>query len=138
MLDLYLSWPEVPEDADQASATLRDRLTGLGLAHVGSRFSIATCPGAGRPIGYFIFRPEPDATDPDQALVEDILVRGVHPMVGRRLTLGRLREFDVTRLDAPEDVLLYRCVAPGNEADQRWWPWPRCASSPWSATSTVR
>ena len=53
------------------------------------------------------------------ALVEDVLVRGVHPMVGRRLTLGRLREFDVTRLDAPEDVLLYRCVAPDNPADQR-------------------
>ncbi|GAA3690166.1 biotin carboxylase N-terminal domain-containing protein [Microlunatus aurantiacus] len=119
VLDLYLSWPEAPEDADRAAALLRERLTGLGLAHAGSRFSIATCPGAGRPIGYFIFRPEAEATDPDHALVEDTLVRGVHPMVGRRLTLGRLREFDVTRLDAPEDVLLYRCVAPGNEADQR-------------------
>ena len=25
----------------------------------------------------------------------------------------------ITRLDAPEDVLLYHCVAPDNEADQR-------------------
>ena len=39
--------------------------------------------------------------------------RGVHPMVGRRLNLWRLREFDITRLEAPEDVLLYECVAPG-------------------------
>ncbi len=41
------------------------------------------------------------------------------PMVGRRLDLWRLRDFNVTRLDAPEDVLLYHCVAPNNDADQR-------------------
>ena len=35
------------------------------------------------------------------------------------MTLGRLREFDVTRLEAPDDVLLYRCVAPDNPSDQR-------------------
>ena len=52
-------------------------------------------------------------------MVEDDLVRGVHPMVGRRLNLWRLRDFDVTRLEAPEDVLLYHCVAPDNPADQR-------------------
>src|SRR5680860_1230362 len=40
-------------------------------------------------------------------------------MVGRRLNLWRLRDFQVTRLDAPEDVLLYHCVAPNNAADQR-------------------
>ena len=40
-------------------------------------------------------------------------------MVGRRLNLWRLRDFDVTRLEAPEDVLLYHCVAPDNAADQR-------------------
>ena len=52
-------------------------------------------------------------------MVEDDLVRGVHPMVGRRLNLWRLRDFEVTRLEAPEDVLLYHCVAPDNPADQR-------------------
>ena len=40
-------------------------------------------------------------------------------MVGRRLNLWRLRDFDVTRLEAPEDVLLYHCVATDNPADQR-------------------
>ena len=52
-------------------------------------------------------------------MVEDDLVRGVHPMVGRRLNLWRLRDFDLTRLAAPEDVLLYHCVAQDNPADQR-------------------
>ena len=40
-------------------------------------------------------------------------------MVGRRLNLWRLREFDVTRIEAPEDVLLYECVARENPADRR-------------------
>ena len=40
-------------------------------------------------------------------------------MVGRRLDLWRLRDFHVTRVDAPEDVLLYECVARENPADRR-------------------
>ncbi len=119
VVDLYLSWPEAPESPDEASAAIADRLAGLDFAHQARRVTMAICPGGGRGIGYFIFRPETDESGPTGRLVEDVLVRGVHPMVARRLTLGRLREFDVTRLDAPEDVLLYRCVAPGNEADQR-------------------
>ena len=52
-------------------------------------------------------------------MFEDDLVRGVHPMVGRRLNLWRLRNFDVTRVEAPEDVLLYECVAKENPQDRR-------------------
>ncbi len=55
----------------------------------------------------------------DGGVVEDTLVRGVHPMVGRRLNLWRLRNFDVTRIEAPDDVLLYDCVALENPADRR-------------------
>ena len=40
-------------------------------------------------------------------------------MVGRRLNLWRLRNFDVTRIEAPEDVLLYECVARENPTDRR-------------------
>ena len=36
-----------------------------------------------------------------------------------RLNLWRLRDFRITRLEAPEDVLLYHCVAPDNDSDQR-------------------
>ena len=72
------------------------------------------CPGAGRPVDYFTYRPVADG-----GVVEDDLVRGVHPMVGRRLDLWRLRDFDVTRIEAPEDVLLYDCVARENPADRR-------------------
>ena len=113
VVDLYLSWPDEPESPDRASQLLAARLAELPWAQDVRRVAVAVCPGGGRAVSYFTFRPG------DGAMVEDDLVRGVHPMVGRRLNLWRLRAFDVTRLEAPEDVLLYRCVAPGNESDQR-------------------
>ncbi|NYG06385.1 acetyl/propionyl-CoA carboxylase alpha subunit/acetyl-CoA carboxylase carboxyltransferase component [Phycicoccus badiiscoriae] len=114
VVDLYLSWPDEPESPEDASEHLGRLLAGMPFAQRVRRVAVAVCPGAGRPVAYFTFRPEGDGS-----MVEDRLVRGVHPMVGRRLNLWRLRDFDVTRLDAPDDVLLYLCTAPGNEADQR-------------------
>ncbi|MDQ1627119.1 MAG: hypothetical protein QOI54_863 [Actinomycetota bacterium] len=113
VVDLYLSWPEAPESADALSAALREVLDGVPVAARLRRMAVAVCRGAGRPVSYFTFRPGPGG------VVEDDLVRGVHPMVGRRLNLWRLRDFRISRLDAPEDVLLYHCVAPDNDADQR-------------------
>ncbi|MDO5535598.1 MAG: carboxyl transferase domain-containing protein, partial [Propionibacteriaceae bacterium] len=52
-------------------------------------------------------------------LMEDERIRGLHPMAGRQLDLWRLREFDVTRLPAPRDVILFECVAKSNPADRR-------------------
>ncbi|HLR84134.1 MAG TPA: biotin carboxylase N-terminal domain-containing protein, partial [Nocardioidaceae bacterium] len=114
VVDLYLAWPDAPATPEEASETLGARLAEVGFTHQVRRVAVAVCSGDDRPVGYFTFRPQSDTT-----MAEDSLVRGVHPMVGRRLNLWRLREFDVTRLEAPEDVLLYRCVAPGNDADQR-------------------
>ncbi|MFT4082121.1 MAG: carboxyl transferase domain-containing protein [Nocardioides sp.] len=134
VVDLYLSWPELPEDPERASAQLVETVAALGFAHHVRRVAVCVAPGGGRPVGYFTYRPETPADSsadtadastegstagPAGGMVEDAHVRGVHPMVGRRLNLWRLREFDITRLDAPEDVLLFHAVAPGNEADQR-------------------
>ena len=114
VLDLYLHWPDVPEAPEQASDELARIVGALPFAHDVRRVAVAVCPGEGRPVNYFTFRPLAD-----DGTVEDDLVRGVHPMVGRRLDLWRLRDFDVTRIEAPEDVLLYECVAPENPADRR-------------------
>ncbi len=113
VVDVYLAWPQEPESADEACAQLSEMLASIPLAQQVRRIAVATCPGAGREVGYYTFRPD------GGGVVEDRLVRGVHPMVGRRLNLWRLRDFDVTRLDAPEDVLLYRCVARENDTDVR-------------------
>ena len=117
VIDLYLLWPEIPDAPAEASRLLQQRVDELGLIGRVRRFAIATCPGGGRPVGYYTFRPVLPRSSTGS--VEDDLVRGVHPMVGRRLNLWRLRNFLITRLDAPDDVLLYHCVAPGNDADQR-------------------
>ncbi|MGZ8744864.1 MAG: ATP-binding protein, partial [Nocardioides sp.] len=114
VVDLYLHWPDAPADADEVSGQLRTALAGLPMVHDVRRVCVAVCSTADRPVGYHVFRPGPDG-----ALVEDDLTRGVHPMVGRRLDLWRLRNFHVTRVEAPEDVLLYECVARENPSDRR-------------------
>jgi len=113
VVDLYLSWPEAPQTVTEKSAALQEILSGLPFTSRVRRTAVAVCPGGERPVRYFTFRPGPDGVE------EDTLIRGVHPMVGRRLNLWRLRDFEITRLEAPEDVLLYHCVAPDNQADQR-------------------
>ena len=114
VVDLYVHWPDVPEAPEQASEELARIVGALPFAHDVRRVAVAVCPGEGRPVNYFTYRPLAD-----DGIVEDDLVRGVHPMVGRRLDLWRLRDFHVTRIEAPEDVLLYECVARENPADRR-------------------
>ncbi len=113
VVDLYLAWPGAPETAVEASEALQEVLAASGIVPRVRRVAVAVCPGSDRDITYITVRPGPDG------VYEDDLVRGVHPMVGRRLNLWRLRDFRISRLDAPDDVLLYHCVAPDNESDQR-------------------
>jgi acetyl-CoA carboxylase carboxyltransferase component/biotin carboxyl carrier protein len=113
VVDLYLSWLDAPADADECAVALAAALTPMAFPHDVRRVAIGVCSGGGRPVGYFTFRPRGDG------LVEDALVRGLHPMVGRRLDLWRLRDFDITRIEAPEDVVIYHCIAKDNAADQR-------------------
>ncbi len=113
VVDLYLAWPDAPEEPDRVTAELASRLSALPFTSQLRRIAVAVCPGGGREVSYLTYRPV------EGAMVEDDLVRGVHPMVGRRLSLWRLREFEVTRIAAPEDVLLYECVARNNAADRR-------------------
>ncbi len=115
VVDLYVVWGDAPEDGDEASALLAERLAAMPFAHECRRVAVATVPGDGeREVGYFTFRPQPDGS-----MAEDRPVRDVHPMVGRRLNLWRLRDFDLTRLDAPADVMLLHAVSRENPSDQR-------------------
>ena len=112
VVDLYLAWPDAPAGADDCFTALLDRFATIPFARDVRRVAVGVCrPGV--PVSYFTLRPG------DDGLYEDEPVRGLHPMVGRRLDLWRLRDFEITRLDAPEDVLLYHCVARDNGADQR-------------------
>jgi acetyl-CoA carboxylase carboxyltransferase component len=50
---------------------------------------------------------------------EEKLYRGLHPMMGKRLHLWRLRNFDIERLPSTEDVYLLHAVAHDNPKDER-------------------
>lgn len=121
VVEIYLRWTDAPADADVVSAELAKMLAGHEFARRARRVSVAVCHAAPQPVDYFTFRHHADGAPhiPTADLVEDSLVRGMHPMVGRRLNLWRLSEFEVTRLPAPDDVLLYECVARANPADRR-------------------
>ncbi len=125
VVEIYLRWPDAPADPDVASAEAAKLLAAHDFAGRVRRVSVVVCPAAPQQIGYYTFRAEEGGFEARSArtstteLVEDTLIRGMHPMVGRRLNLSRLSEFDVTRLDAPDDVLLYECVAKSNRADRR-------------------
>ena len=47
------------------------------------------------------------------------LFRGVHPMMGERLHLWRLKNFKIDRLPSVEDVYLLHAVANENPKDER-------------------
>jgi acetyl/propionyl-CoA carboxylase alpha subunit/acetyl-CoA carboxylase carboxyltransferase component len=73
-------------------------------------------PRRGRGMGaidLFTFRPK------GGKLVEDEVLRGLHPMMGDRLRLWRLREFDLERLPSSEDIYLFHGVARANSRDER-------------------
>jgi acetyl-CoA carboxylase carboxyltransferase component/biotin carboxyl carrier protein len=114
VVDLYLHAPDLPEDDDAAAAQLIDVAGRLDFVAALRRIAIGVVRGEDAEVGYFTLRPGADGS-----LTEDLAVRGIHPMVGRRLNLWRLRDFDLTRIAAPRDVLLFDCVARDNAADRR-------------------
>ena len=53
------------------------------------------------------------------AYAEDRFYRGIHPMMGKRLHLWRLNNFNIERLPSAEDIYLIRGVARDNPKDER-------------------
>ncbi|HMR48194.1 MAG TPA: biotin carboxylase N-terminal domain-containing protein, partial [Arachnia sp.] len=111
VLELYLAMPD-GGDLDALSERLRAALSAWPFDASTRRVGVGVCTPEGA-VEYFTFRFSGDD------LVEDPRIRGMHPMAGRRLDLWRLDAFDLTRLDAPEDVLLFECVAKANPEDRR-------------------
>ncbi len=117
VLDLYAQHhggaPAREETARRLSTALAEVPTPLAL----ERVVIAVAePRRGRgmsAIDLFTFRPGPTG------LVEDEVLRDLHPMMGHRLRLWRLREFDLERLPSTEDIYMFRGVARANAEDER-------------------
>ena len=62
---------------------------------------------------HFTYEPSEDGYE------EVELFRGVHPMMGERLHLWRLKNFKIERLPSMEDVYLLHAVANENPKDER-------------------
>lgn len=62
---------------------------------------------------FFTYRPS------DKGFKEEKLYRGLHPMMGKRLHLWRLSNFEIERLPSVEDVYLIHAVARDNPKDER-------------------
>ncbi|WP_187361522.1 carboxyl transferase domain-containing protein [Phytoactinopolyspora mesophila] len=113
--DIYLAWTDQPSDVDVMADELHRALSASTLPSNLRRITATVAGSSGAVLHHhFTFRPS------TTGLTEERLIRGLHPMIGQRLQLQRLRHFDLTRLpSADEDVYLLRCVAPSNPSDER-------------------
>jgi acetyl/propionyl-CoA carboxylase alpha subunit/acetyl-CoA carboxylase carboxyltransferase component len=117
VVDLYAEHAGEAPGHEELAAKLREALAGVRVPPALHRIVVAVAePKRGRgmsAVDLFTFRPGPDR------LVEDELVRGLHPMMGHRLELWRLSEFALQRLPSPEDIYVFHGVARANPKDER-------------------
>jgi len=117
VLDLF-TWKEGPlPDVAVTQRELHDVINGGDFSRPISRVVVAVSSagdsGNAGGMQHFTFESSGDG----YAEVE--LFRGVHPMIGERLHLWRLKNFIVSRLPSVEDVYLLHAVANDNPKDER-------------------
>lgn len=113
VVDLYLSSNVPSADPDSVATTLGSALAKLSVLVVGRRVTVTVCSRDGAQVCEFTFRPS------NGRMEEERVIRGMHPLIGQRLDLWRLKNFEGTRLPSTEDTYLFHCVAPDNPADER-------------------
>ncbi|WP_281375939.1 carboxyl transferase domain-containing protein, partial [Pseudonocardia pini] len=123
LVDLYVTSTHADDggDPDARAERVRAAIGSVPTSKV-SRVAVAVRPNPSAspdaladpgPI-WFTFRPGADGT-----LVEDRTLRGLHPLVGERLGLWRLAEFDLRRLPSETDVHLFHVTGKTVREDQR-------------------
>ncbi|MET7302101.1 biotin carboxylase N-terminal domain-containing protein, partial [Embleya sp. NPDC005575] len=113
--DIYLAWEKQPADSDAMARALHEVVDAYPLSNRVRRLT-ATVAGRGRAVMHHHFTFRSTGTE----MVEERLIRGLHPYIARRMQLERLSEFDLTRLpSSDEEVYLFRCVARENPSDDR-------------------
>ncbi|MFI6131545.1 carboxyl transferase domain-containing protein [Micromonospora sp. NPDC051141] len=113
--DVYLAWENQPEEFDATAAALLDVINAHPLPDRVRRLT-TTVAGRGGAVMHHHFTFRPDGA----AMVEERLIRGLHPYIAQRMQLERLHRFDLTRLPSlDEEVYLFQAVAQENPTDQR-------------------
>ena len=121
VIDLYISGPEVPADPGPLSTGWQDTLNRSGSPPAVTRVAVSLFSdrprrprGGGAGGGLLHLSPAPGP------LLRGPGLRGLHPMIARRLQLWRLANFEIDPLAAPEGGYLFRGVARDNPADERF------------------
>ncbi|WP_378740191.1 carboxyl transferase domain-containing protein [Nocardia brasiliensis] len=113
--DIYLAWEKQPESFDAMVAALHEVLNAQPLPSRVRRIT-ATVAGSGAAVMHHHFTFRPSTT----GMIEERLIRGLHPYIAQRMQMERLSKFDLTRLpSSDEEVYLFQCVARENPSDDR-------------------
>ncbi|MGP0053748.1 MAG: carboxyl transferase domain-containing protein [Solirubrobacteraceae bacterium] len=117
VLDLYAQHPKPAADREQLAQRLGAVMSELEVSAPLHRIVVAVCqPGRGQGMGavnLFTFRPGAGG------LAESEIERDLHPLMGHRLKLWRLSEFELERLPSIEDIYVFHGVARTNPKDER-------------------
>jgi acetyl/propionyl-CoA carboxylase alpha subunit/acetyl-CoA carboxylase carboxyltransferase component len=116
VLDLYAEHHDAAPPHAELAETLRIALAGIPMRGLHRIVVAVAQPRRGQgmsAIDLFTFRPG------SEALIEDEVLRGLHPMMGHRLALWHLSEFELERLPSAEDIYAFRGVARSNPNDER-------------------
>ncbi len=117
VLDLYAEHVQGAPSHAELAERFRSGLAGISSPPSLHRIVFAVAePARGRgmsAIDLLTFRPSPDG------MVEDEVLRGLHPMMGHRLQVWRLSEFELERLPSAEDIYAFHGVARANPKDER-------------------
>ncbi|MBD0322611.1 MAG: fused acetyl/propionyl-CoA carboxylase subunit alpha/methylmalonyl-CoA decarboxylase subunit alpha, partial [Aldersonia sp.] len=115
VVDIYLRWPDAPADGEELASALHDVLATNPATRGWRRTTLTVLGRDENRVRHVTFRPARDS----DGLVEDRIIRDMHPLTGQRLSLWRLKNFDGVRLSAPADTYLYDIVAKDNPSDER-------------------
>jgi hypothetical protein len=117
VVDFYLWRSDLLGKAETTEQEIRRILNQTNFARHLRRIVVAvSAPGKGLGIAstqHFTYRPG------ENGYQEERLFRGLHPMIGERLHLWRLANFEIERLPSVEDVYLFRGIARENPQDKR-------------------
>ena len=117
VIDFYVWHSGSLSDPETTQQEVRSMLHQTGFPRSIRRIVVAVgSPGRGQGMGgmqHFTYRPSNDTYE------EEKLYRGLHPMMGKRLHLWRLNNFNIERLPSVEDVYLLHGVARDNPKDER-------------------
>jgi len=117
VIDCYLWHSGLQCDAEATQQEVHSTLNQAGFPRSVRRI-VTVVAGTGSSQGagstqHFTYRPG------EKSYEEEKLYRGLHPMMGKRLSLWRLNNFRIERLPSVEDVYLFHAVAHDNPKDER-------------------